>query len=707
MRTIAFLVIVLLAAAAAGDELTPRQREEFERAEAYRLWLLQTHVTEPYDAIAIAQTACGNGDFEQDIATSTEWSGAYGTVPPSGDPNFAAFTAGIVGGPLNSSAARQTWVPNASNPGNDPITGIRQVASTASTRAVRIGNSANGFGAELLQKTFTVTPANSLIGFSYAVVFEDPQHPPHQQPSFWVRVLDAGGTPITGVVDLGNGSDKAVADRANPFFQVVPGTGGAVVYRDWSCAQINLTNYVGQTVTIQFITEDCAQGAHYGYAYLDEVCGKCSTGPRFELDRDSTSCGVGQLCFNYVLPAVASTTGTVQIKVEIRQNNAVVTTLDSGVLTSGTRYCFNINPASIPGLAASLGSFEYSATASFGIATTTLAPLSTPRTTYQISCTPAGCCPGQNLIAGGDFESGTASFTSDYSLVTTGAVLPGQYALYDSAQIAAVSSLWNVQNQGSCSTTGKVLVVNGATGRPGPKRVWSQTVSVTPGAEYRFCAHFRSLPACALDVKPKIELRFSSPAGTSVSSTVNTNASNGCDWLQESRSIVIPAGVTTLTSEIWLDETGAGDGNDLAVDNISLQQMQPADPKELLVNIASSNMTATSFNVTATPVHAQTHNFTWEVCEIVPSTGACVAGTQVSNPAAWGTPGAMTFPGYNGSATLSGTAAGTFAVQKRYRITYSVFGTCTTRTFSTWYLGFSLNAMRVIVSDTPDGLAED
>lgn len=706
MRKIAFLAIVLLAAAIAGDELTRQQREEFERAEAHRLWLLQTHVTEPYDAVTIAQTACGNGDFEQDIASSTEWSGAYGSVPSSGDPNFATFTSGIAGGPLNSSAARQTWVPNSANPGNDPTTGIRQVAPGGSTHAVRIGNAVNGAGAELLQKTFTVTAANSLIGFSYALVFEDPQHLPHEQPSFWVRVLDASGKPITGVVDLGNGSDKAVADRTNPYFQVVPGTGGAVVYRDWSCAQINLANYVGQTVTIQFITEDCTQGGHYGYAYLDDVCGKCTTGPRLE-ERGSTSCGVGRLCFDYVLPSAGSTTGSVQIKVEIRQGGTVVTTLDSGVLTSGTNYCFNINPASIPGLAPSLGSFEYSATGTFKIGSTTLAPQSTPRTTYQVSCTPAGCCPGPNLVAGGDFESGTASFTSDYSLVTTGAVLPGQYALYDSTQIAAVSSLWNVQNQGSCSTTGKVLVVNGSTGKSGPKRVWSQTVAVTPGAEYRFCANFRSLPACTLDVKPKIELRFSSPAGTNVSPTVSTNASNGCDWLQESRSIVIPAGVTTLTSEIWLDETGLGDGNDLAVDNISLQQMQAADPKELLVNITSSNMTAASFNVTATPVHPQTHNFTWEVCEVVPSTGACVAGTQVSNPAPWGTPGAMTFPGYNGTAALSGTAAGTFAVQKRYKITYSVFGTCTTRSFSTWYFGFSLNAMRVVVSGSPDGLPLD
>lgn len=702
MRTLALLVLLTGAAMVHTDELTPQQRQEIEQREAYRQWLLQTHRTQLYEHAVTGQTACGNGDFEKDIASSTEWSGAYGTVPPTGDPNFASFTAGIMGGALNLPTSRQTRVPNAFNPGADPIAGISQVAPGGSRYAVRIGNSAAGAGAELLSKTFTVDAANSLIGFSYALVFEDPEHEPHEQPSFWVRVLNASGTPIAGLVDLGNGSDKAVADRANPYFKTL--RGGAIVYRDWSCAQINLSELIGQTVTIQFVVEDCTKTGHFGYAYLDDVCGTCGVGPRINFDAGSNTCGVGQLCFDYVVPSAGATTGSAQIKVQIRQNNAVVATLDSGLLTSGTNYCFPIDPAAIPGLSLTGGSFDYTATGTFRIGTTALAPISTPRSTYQIACNTAGCCPGANLVTGGDFESGRGAFASDYQFVTGAAVQPGQYALLNSAQAGAVSSQWVVQNEGSCSTTGRVLVVNGATGRSGSRKVWSQTVAVTPGAEYRFCAHFKNLPACALDVKPKIELRFSSPAGSSSSSTISANGANGCDWVQESRSIVIPAGVTSLTSEIWLDESGLGDGNDLAVDNISLQQMQAADPKELLVNIASSGMTASSFTVTATPVHPQVHNFTWDVCEVNPVTGVCIAGTQVSNPPQWSAPGPTTFPGYNGTATLGGTAAGTFQLQKRYKATYSVFGACTTRSFSTWYFGFSLNAGTIVVSSALDDL---
>jgi hypothetical protein len=35
---------------------------------------------------------------------------------------------------------------------------------------------------------------------------------------------------------------------------------------------VDLTNYIGQAVTAEFTTGDCAQGAHYGYAYIDAGC---------------------------------------------------------------------------------------------------------------------------------------------------------------------------------------------------------------------------------------------------------------------------------------------------------------------------------------------------------------------------------------------------------------------------------------------------
>jgi len=42
-----------------------------------------------------------------------------------------------------------------------------------------------------------------------------------------------------------------------------------VWYKDWTPISVNLSDYAGQTVTIEFITSDCTQGGHFGYAYFD------------------------------------------------------------------------------------------------------------------------------------------------------------------------------------------------------------------------------------------------------------------------------------------------------------------------------------------------------------------------------------------------------------------------------------------------------
>ncbi|MGZ8710797.1 MAG: hypothetical protein ACXW28_11295, partial [Thermoanaerobaculia bacterium] len=171
MRTTTLVVVFMLLIASVsvyGGELPADQQRQFEYEESLRLWMLELQPSLRYQPDAVV-SACGNGDFEIDIATSAEWEGAYGSVqktsPPqgNGEPDFAKFTAGLVGGPLNSSNSRQTWVAA----GVDPVVGISQVAPTGSTHAVRIGNVAAGYGSELLSKTFVVPASTPIIRFWY------------------------------------------------------------------------------------------------------------------------------------------------------------------------------------------------------------------------------------------------------------------------------------------------------------------------------------------------------------------------------------------------------------------------------------------------------------------------------------------------------------------------------------------------------------
>jgi hypothetical protein len=561
MRPIGVLVVVGLFAvdtlAQQVVEVTEVQRRALEQIEAQRLSDLENNLSRRYVPGAALNSECANGDFETGIDLD-KWSGADGRVGYDGDPATVQLTSrifpGNAGGSLASGDSHQALVPTAAypGPGLDPIVGITQVAPGGSTKAVRIGNSAPGGGVELLAKTFVVQADRPIIGFRYAAVLELPlNHAPHQRPSFRVRVL-AGGQEIPNIVNLGNGSNELIAgDRRvlRPYSPKGPD------FTDWTCAQINLSCLIGKTVTVELIVEDCTLLGHYGYAYVDDFCSTCE-GPVpacpslvFE-PAASTNCGPGQLCFVYTLGPAES----VSVQLNILQNGVRKTETRSG-LTSETPVCFDIVPALIPGLAPGLASFQYEAIATFknGDSDTT----QSVRGEYAVDC---GCRGGPNLIANGDFEKGNEGFTSAYTLAVP--PLPGHYAITDLTE-QPFSPCWT-----ACSGNGHVLAINGATGRPGSRLVWSsQAIPVVEEREYEFCAKLRGLPQPALDFKPKISIRFVG-AGDIVGVTPAETCSGSITHV-----VRIPDGVVWLTVEILLDEGKAGDGNDFAIDDISLEPL--------------------------------------------------------------------------------------------------------------------------------------
>jgi hypothetical protein len=300
-------------------------------------------------------TQCGNGDFESGLNTS-EWSGAYGSIGGTNDPSLGTYTAGfsptIVGTniPINVSSNHHSIV----TLGADPFIGSGLQTTSGSSKSFRIGNTNVGNGSEMISKKFTVN-GSGVIRFMYAAVFEDPGHGPTSNGSFWVKVYDNSGVPILNKVYLEPTSslplDKIVANLLNPFFQ---NTNGSTVYRDWTCAKIDLSAYVGQNVSVAFITTDCSAGGHLGYAYIDDWCGNCngaSTGS-ININPIANPCieKSPQVCVSYTLPKIGATTGSGTIKLQFYQNGVLVpsSTLTSPTLTSGTTYCFTINPSKLP-----------------------------------------------------------------------------------------------------------------------------------------------------------------------------------------------------------------------------------------------------------------------------------------------------------------------------------------------------------------------
>ncbi|MCC6599862.1 MAG: gliding motility-associated C-terminal domain-containing protein [Crocinitomicaceae bacterium] len=200
-------------------------------------------------------SACPNADFES--GSLSGWTGSTGYCCAINTPY-----QGIVSG-------QHTIM---SGSGTDPYACIPiTVVAPGSNFSVRLGNSGTGSQAERLRYIFDVTPESTLIIYKYAVVLEDPGHDTYSQPRFEAQVLDPAGVPIPCTF-------YQVSSSANiPGFQNC----GSIVCKDWTTVGIDVSAYLGQSVTLDIATGDCAYGGHYGYAYVDASCGPLEIDARY------------------------------------------------------------------------------------------------------------------------------------------------------------------------------------------------------------------------------------------------------------------------------------------------------------------------------------------------------------------------------------------------------------------------------------------
>ncbi len=344
------------------------------------------------------ETCAVNGGFETSDFSS--WSGANnGSLPRNQASLKNITTLGISSGAINLDNAHQTIVSS----GNDPILGtlLQQVRPGSGNSAARLGNTFRdpsyyaGYGAELLAKSFKVSAANAIVGFSYALVLADggSSHKPGGtaiNPRFMVRVLDSSGNEITnnipgGRVRLNSSATPNIieADVNNPYFKsftmpayVPAGTQSTITpvlaYKDWSCAEINLADLIGQDVTIEFITQDCDASGHFAYAYVDDFCSTCAPGPEGSIQAAPfDECGVGKICVDITVPKSGTQIGQATVSLDIWQNGIKLTTLNQPAINADGKVCFPINPSTIAGLDTSKG-FDYSAKADLKIGSFTL-----------------------------------------------------------------------------------------------------------------------------------------------------------------------------------------------------------------------------------------------------------------------------------------------------------------------------------------------
>jgi hypothetical protein len=133
--------------------------------------------------------------------------------------------------------------------------------------SIQLGNDDDGREWERLETTFNVTDENSLIEINLALFLEDDGHPVCKQPRFWVKVFNENNEIIP------NGDYLIIAAGNFPGWQTsfCPGL-SPIRYLPWTKMSIDLRDYEGENIKLQFQSMDCSEGGHFGFGLFAIRC---------------------------------------------------------------------------------------------------------------------------------------------------------------------------------------------------------------------------------------------------------------------------------------------------------------------------------------------------------------------------------------------------------------------------------------------------
>jgi gliding motility-associated-like protein len=134
-----------------------------------------------------------------------------------------------------------------------------------------------GYTCERLTFPLTVTAQDTNFIYAYALVIQDgyningQQHTETEQPYVEIIIRDANG-------DIINCGYKRYYGGTNePGFYYVNGsifnTTSTDQYKPWTIVGANLSNYLGQNLTVEINNVDCSLGGHFVTSYWDFLCG--------------------------------------------------------------------------------------------------------------------------------------------------------------------------------------------------------------------------------------------------------------------------------------------------------------------------------------------------------------------------------------------------------------------------------------------------
>ena len=229
---------------------------------------------------------CPNGDFEE--GTFNHWIGGLGT---NTGPDFVLNANGFA---LNTRHTIIQSMPNVF----DPVVGGTKLPLASPNNGlyfVKLGNSQFGGQAEKLAFNFTVDNSNKDFYFNYALVLGNGDHPKSMQPYFqWKFYKKSDGTIIDIKMNGKNltkkNPDLKWADPSDEFF-LKKSNNNQILYKGWTCYDLDLSEFLGQELVLEFISADCSEFGHFGYGYIDDICVSASAVvPNLALNLNESYC---------------------------------------------------------------------------------------------------------------------------------------------------------------------------------------------------------------------------------------------------------------------------------------------------------------------------------------------------------------------------------------------------------------------------------
>jgi CHU_C Type IX secretion signal domain len=169
----------------------------------------------------------------------------------------------------------------------DQYGGFHLIPPAGGNYSVKLGNNATGAQIDGISYVVSVPIDQPMftLTYQYAVVLEDPDHEPFEQPRFVARVKDVEKNEYIPCASF-----EFVATSSLPGFKKSADYEN-VIYKDWSPVTINLSGYQGKKLLIEFISTDCSRGQHFGYAYVNikNVYGDLITGNTYCSNADAVN----------------------------------------------------------------------------------------------------------------------------------------------------------------------------------------------------------------------------------------------------------------------------------------------------------------------------------------------------------------------------------------------------------------------------------